>query len=226
MRDLGLMGESTFSLWCADAGLIPNGSQIDKTGWDFFVEFPFSSTNESLEIHKPAMECKVQVKATDKNERKLQITLSNLRRLITAQMPAFFVFIEFDQLSTAQRAFIVHVDNDLISKVLNKLHSIDQSDKENKFNNRRMTIHYDDSHIMSETNGACLKEILQGHIGDDLSNYVAKKKSFLETTGFEDGFLQLTFTTEGEEDLKRLIDVSIGIEKLWVRTKFGRKARM
>ena len=37
MRDLGLMGESTFSLWCADVGLIPNGSQIDKTGWDFFV---------------------------------------------------------------------------------------------------------------------------------------------------------------------------------------------
>lgn len=43
MRDLGLMGESTFSLWCAEVGLIPNGSQIDKTGWDFFVEFPFDS---------------------------------------------------------------------------------------------------------------------------------------------------------------------------------------
>lgn len=213
MRDLGLMGESIFSLWCADAGLIPNGSQIDKTGWDFFVEFPFSSMNESIEIHKPAIECKVQVKATDKNKRKIQITLSNLRRLITAQMPAFFIFLEFDNLSTAQRAFVVHVDNDLISKVLKKLHSIDQSDKDNKFNSRKMTIHYDDSHLMKETSGTCLKDVLIKHIGDDLSSYVAKKKSFLETTGFEDGFSQLTFTTEGEEDLKKLIDVSIGVEK-------------
>ena len=97
MRDLGLMGESTFSLWCAEVGLIPNGSQIDKTGWDFFVEFPFDSDLSPKKIHKPAFECKVQVKATDKNDRKLSITLSNLRRLITAQMPAFFVFIEFDK---------------------------------------------------------------------------------------------------------------------------------
>ncbi|MDN7131194.1 hypothetical protein JNO04_02390 [Halomonas sp. MC140] len=136
MRDLGLMGESTFSLWCADVGLIPNGSQIDKTGWDFFIEFPFSSRITAHEIHKSAFECKVQVKATDKTQRKLPITLSNLRRLITAQMPAFFVFIEFDGKDVAQRAFVVHVDDNLISKVLERLHQVDQSEIDNNFNKR------------------------------------------------------------------------------------------
>lgn len=213
MRDLGLMGESTFTLWCGDAGLIPNGSQIDKTGWDFFVEFPFNSDLSPLQIHKPAFECKVQVKATDKNDRKLPITLSNLRRLITAQMPAFFVFIEFDKKEIAQSAYVVHVDNDLISKVLKRLHEIEQSDNDNNFNKRTMTIHYDDSNLLEGSNGSCLKSRFLHHIGSDVSEYIANKKSHLESTGYEDGFAQITFTTEGKENLKTLIDVSIGMEE-------------
>ncbi|OES29618.1 hypothetical protein [Alteromonas macleodii] len=213
MRDLGLMGESTFSLWCAEVGLIPNGSQIDRTGWDFFVEFPFESSLSPQEIHKSAFECKVQVKATDKNDRKLSITLSNLRRLITAQMPAFFVFIEFDEKEMAQNAFVVHVDNELILKVLKRLHEIEQSDKDNNFNKRKMTIHYDDSNLLEQSNGDSLKNYFLRHIGDDVSKYIMNKKSHLESTGYEDGFAQITFTTEGEQNLKSLIDVSLGIEK-------------
>jgi len=220
MRDLGLMGESTFSLWCADVGLIPNGSQIDKTGWDFFVEFPFDSGLSPQEIHKSAFECKVQVKATDKNDRKLPITLSNLRRLITAQMPAFFVFIEFDGEDTAQRAFVVHVDNELISKVLKRLHEIEQSDKDNNYNKRKMTIHYDNNNLLEELNGKSLKDCLLHHIKTDLSEYIANKKSHLESTGYEDGFAQITFTTEGEDNLKSLIDVSLGIEEKVEISKF------
>ena len=213
MRDLGLMGESTFSLWCADAGLIPNGSQVDKTGWDFFVEFPFSSKLSTHEIHKSAFECKVQVKATDQNKRKLSITLSNLRRLITAQMPAFFVFIEFDGKDSAQRAFVVHVDESLISKVLKRLHQVEQSECDNKLNKRSMTIHYNESHMLKNLNGECLKQCLLDHVGDSIEVYIDRKKSHLESTGYENGFAQMTFTTDGEENLKTLIDVSLGIKK-------------
>lgn len=220
MRDLGLMGESTFSLWCAEGGLIPNGSRIDKTGWDFFVEFPFSSAISTHEIHKSAFECKVQVKATDKNQRKLPITLSNLRRLITAQMPAFFVFIEFDGKEVAQRAFVVHVDDDLISKVLKRLHQIDQSEIDNNFNKRTMTINYDESRAIEPLNATGLKERFLSSIGGSIEDYIAIKKSHLESTGYENGFAQMTFTTEGEENLKALIDVSLGIEKQVEISKF------
>ncbi|WXG58864.1 MAG: hypothetical protein ROD09_09860 [Candidatus Sedimenticola sp. (ex Thyasira tokunagai)] len=226
------MGESTFSLWCADVGLIPNGSQVDKTGWDFFVEFPFSSEVSTHEIHKSAFECKVQVKATDQNKRRLSITLSNLRRLITAQMPAFFVFIEFDGEDTAQRAFVVHIDNSLISKVLKRLHKLEQSDKDNNFNKRTMTIHYDNSHLLERLNGECLKQCLLTHIGDNIADYIASKKAHLESTGYEGGFGQMTFTTEGEDNLKTLIDVSLGIEKQvdvskfkGVNTRFGIRSK-
>lgn len=214
MRDLGLMGENIFSLWCAEAGLIPNSSQIDKTGWDFFVEFPYESGTFSspTEVHKAAFECKVQVKATDKNDRKLPITLSNLRRLATVQMPAFFVFIEFDGTSTAQRAFVVHLDNNLITKVLKRLHELEESEEENKFNKRKMTIHYDESHMLSVMNGNCLKEKFLSHIGEDISEYILNKKSHLESTGFENGKGKFTFTTE-KANVKDLIDSSLGLEK-------------
>lgn len=212
MRDLGMMGENTFALWCSDVGLVPNGSQIDKTGWDFFVEFPFSTGLSPHKIHKSALECKVQVKATDKNNRKLSITLSNLRRLITAQMPAFFVFIEFDGKSFAQRAFVVHVDNSLITKVLKRLHEVEQSDEDNDFNKRTMTIHYDETHLLDEANGESLKHRFSYHIGDDIEEYIANKKSHLESTGYENGFAQMTFITEGEDNLKSLLNVSLGLE--------------
>lgn len=212
MRDLGLMGESTFSLWCADAGLIPNGSQIDKTGWDFLVESPFSSDVSARGIHKSAFECRVQVKATDKNDRKLPVTLSNLRRLVTAQIPAFFVFIEFDGGISAQRAFVVHVDNTLITKVLKKLHEIEQSEKNNNFNKRKMTIHYDERNLLEELDGKNLKSCLLKYVGNNVADYIAKKKNHLESAGYEDGVAKMTFFTE-EDKLKELIDVSLGFKK-------------
>ena len=92
MRDLGQLGENTFAMWCAQVGLSANPSAIDKTGWDYYVEFPISQNISTNELHKSAFECKVQVKATDKQDRKLSITVSNLRRLATAQMPSFILY--------------------------------------------------------------------------------------------------------------------------------------
>lgn len=212
MRDLGTMGESTFKLWCAEAGLIANGSQIDKTGWDFFVEFPYNTSLDPTEIHKSAFECKVQVKSTDKNERKISITLSNLRRLITVQMPVFFVFIEFDGKNSAQNAFVVHVDNELISKVLRRMHELEQNQVKRNINKRTMTIIYDESQRLYNLNGASLRESFSNHIGGDIAEYIARKKAHLESTGFEDGFANLTFTL-GKNNLQSLVDVSLGIEK-------------
>ncbi len=228
MRDLGTMGESAFKLWCADAGLIANGSRIDKTGWDYFVEFPFNFNTDVDQVHKSAIECKVQVKSTDGKEGKVSVSLSNLRRLITAQMPSFFVFIEFDRKSNAQNGYIVHVDNSLITRVLKRLHEIEQSDRDNKYNKRTMTIHYDNSNIMSNLDGKTLKNDLLRYIGNDMQKYVELKKAHLESTGFEYGFAQISFITDGEENTKRLIDVSIGLEKSaniksfkGVKTRFG-----
>jgi len=66
-----------------------------------------------------------------------------------------------------------------------------------------------------------------------VAEYISNKKRHLESTGYENGFAQITFTTEGEENLKTLIDMSIGIETevelskvRGVDTRFGILSRM
>ncbi len=229
MRDLGLMGESSFSLWCGQEGLIANGSRIDKTGWDFFVEFPFDSTeNVPVDMQGTAIECKVQVKATDKKARKLPILLSNLRRLVTVQMPAFFVFIEFNGKDSAESVYIVHVDNKLISLVLKRIREIEQIKGKNDFNKRTMTIKYDEANKLSEVNGSSLKSAILRHVDGSMEEYISRKRSFLKSTGFENGSLSITFNTASEENLNELIDMSIGLKKevevynvTEIRSRFG-----
>ena len=230
MRKLGYMGENVFALWCADAGLVANSSIVDETGWDFIVEFPFSKEIDTHLLHKAASECKVQVKATDKKDRKLAIKLSNLRRLATTLSPAFFVFIEFDGLSSAQRVFVVHVGKDLISRVLKRMHEIEQYPKENNFHKRTMVVSYDDTHLVDSLDGKGVRDKILSYIGDEIPKYIADKKHFLETVGYEDGCAHMEMTTIGEENLRKLIDVSVGVKDsvdvnkvTSVKTRFGIK---
>lgn len=213
MRDLGLLGENTFSSWCHQVGLVPNPSIIDKTGWDFYVQFPQVKDLSVLKIHKSVFECKVQVKATDKQERKLAITLSNLRQMATSQMPSFYVFLEFDGKNEVQKAFILHIDKSLIYKILKKVHEIEQSNKENNLNKRTMTLKYDESNELKLLDGQNLKENLLAYIGEDYSKYINEKSKFLESCGFEDGYGTIQFSLNDKDSIKKIINVSLGLEE-------------
>ena len=233
MRDLGQMGESTFSLWCGQAGLTANGSQVDRTGWDFFVEFPFAGSTDPTRLHDAAIECKIQIKATDKTHRKLPIKLSNLRRLITAPMPAFFVFIEFDGKDVAQRAFLMHVDENLISKTLKRIHELENVSRVFDHNKRSLTIHYGPEHEIPVLTGDSLKREIEDNVREGMSTYVAKKNQHLASTGFENGFAQITISTKGKENLISLIDVSLGLKQSvqvskfeGFHTRFGIKSKL
>jgi len=214
MRDLGRMGESAFAQWCASAGLTANSSTVDRTGWDFFVEFEFDS-KENLQIstvHNAALECKVQVKSTDNNDRKLGIKLSNLKRLATAAMPAFIIFIEFDGTDSPQRVFLVHVNQDLSLKILSRLHDAEQQGASDLLHKKTMTIKYDETHLLAEISGKSLALAMRKEIGLSMSDYVAKKNAHLSSAGFDDGFAEITFTANGVGEISKLIDMSIGLE--------------
>ncbi len=214
------MGESTFSLWCGQEGLTANGSRLDRTGWDFIVEFPFAGSTDPTQLHAPAIECKIQVKATDKTDRKLPIKLSNLRRLITAPMPAFFVFIEFDGRDVAQRAFLVHVDESLIYKTLKRIHELENVSELFDHHKRTLTVNYGLEHEIPSLTGDSLKKKIEEYVSIGMSAYIANKTRHLESTGFEDGFAQIMISTEGKENLIDFIDVSIGLKQSVQISKF------
>ena len=95
-RKLGVLGESTFKNLCASVGLVANKSEQDEFGWDYIVEFPYENKNISIDMCQP-IECKVQVKATYQQKRKLAVKVSVLDRLVKTPNPAFIVFLEFDK---------------------------------------------------------------------------------------------------------------------------------
>lgn len=205
------MGESVFNLWCANSGLVANGSKVDKTGWDFIVEDAYLPSLAGLEAHLPGLECKVQVKSTDDTKRKIQIKLSNLRRLATSHTPSFIIFIEFDGKSSAQRAYLVHIDNTLITKIVQRLHENSRSAKPKKENKTTMVINYDESHIVGDLDNPFLKSKILSYTGEDLTAYTAQKKQHLKSTGYENGGAIIKFSTEDFENLAKLIDASLGL---------------
>lgn len=232
MRDLGMMGESTFTLWCSQGGLVHNGSRLDRTGWDFYVEFPMPLGDSPNALHASAIECKVQVKASDKQERRIPIKLSNLRRLITAQMPSFLVVIEFDGMQTAQRGFLVHIGDTIVEAVLKRIHELEQVHDRHDHNKRTLTVSYGPGDELKPLNGETLKQRIESLLSKGMAAYVSEKSKFLESVGFEAGSAQILVRTEGEENLNDLIDVSIGAKKsVSIRgfkgfhTRFGIRSR-
>lgn len=228
MRDVGDMGENDFQKFCSDGGLIANKAFKDKHGWDFIVGFPNHNDASTFNIHKSPFECKVQVKSTDGTDRSNQITLQNLHRLCTYPLASFIAFFEFDGTPNTQRLYVVHVDSELITKVLKRMHELEQSDNENNFNERTMVIKYDDSHQIPELSGKALSEILIKHIGTDINAYAAAKKEHLDSTGFENGVAIIQFKATDQNTKESLISASLGqyteldiSDVVGVNTRFG-----
>ncbi|MEK8020437.1 MAG: hypothetical protein VSS75_026515, partial [Candidatus Parabeggiatoa sp.] len=221
MRDLGEMGESTFKLWCSSVGLVANASQIDKTGWDFWVEFPFSS-DELIpqDMQLAPIECKVQVKATDGQRKKLQITVSNLKRLIRVQMPSFYCFIEYDGKNVAQSAYLVHVGKELIEKTLKRIRELEVNGKGSELHKKKITIHYSEEHRLNELTGECLKAKIESYISDGLEEYVKQKNILLNTLGFENGGGNFKVTISEENPLEKMVDLTLGIRNSLNVSKF------
>ncbi|MYN10188.1 hypothetical protein [Pseudoduganella aquatica] len=187
---------------------------MDKTGWDFLVEFDFApgAKDSPSAIHEAAFECKVQVKSTDKRSRKSAITLTNWRRLVTAPIPAFFVFIEFDDKETPQRVFVKHVDQHLSTQALKRIHEAEVSGSDHRPHKQTMTVTYDQADMLPDISGAALATALLGHIGYSMAEYSARKRAHLEETGFEDGFATVSITIEGDENIARFINATLGMD--------------
>ncbi|OLN27139.1 hypothetical protein DVDV_2268 [Desulfovibrio sp. DV] len=211
-RDIGSMGESAFSLLCAEVGLVANKSNVDRTGWDYFVEFPYDDVgNIPLDMQKAALECKVQVKSTDKITYKYPLKVSNMRRLATALSPSFVIIIGFNGKGSVDEAYLIHFDDDIIASVLKKIRFLEQVKKRKSLNRATMTVYYDDTMKLAEISGQCLRDKMVSYIGADIGVYVKNKQKTLKTVGFEEGSGVIHFSFAERESFEKMIDASLGI---------------
>jgi hypothetical protein len=211
-RDLGPLGETVFKGLCHAVGLTVHKAEMDRTGWDFLVEFPRAQIdNLPVDMLPPSVECKVQVKATDKRKRRLPITVSNLDRLIKSPIPAFFFFIEFDEKNEPQSAYLTHVGKEIIEKTLRRVRKLDNKGGIDKLNKSTITIHYGETDRLSAITGESLKSEIEKFIPNGVQEYIRTKNEFLNTLGFEDGKYSATITISGVDPLTELVDLTLGV---------------
>lgn len=210
MADIGERGELLLSSWCSEVDLVANRSSRDLTGWDHILEFPMNIDPDSNKVHKAPHQCKIQVKATNGGKKRVSITLSNLQRMATDPLPFFILYIEYDDRIAPQKVYLKYVDASLISKILKKIHIINQSNKENKLNKKTMSITFSKSDEMAEFSGKHLKECINKYIGTSFEECLERKQEILKTAGFEDGSIIGTIKTQGLDNINKMIDMSLG----------------
>lgn len=209
MRDLGAAGESYFSAWCAASGMTANKSVSDMNGWDMFVEVDSSgNSSDPMLIHEGLMEMKVQVKSTDKSNKFVNVELSNLRKMVTTALPSFYVLLEFDGGEAPVQAYLCHVDKALMRKVLRRIAELLHIDRGVKLNKKVMRLNFLEN--VFPLTASQLKASMLSHIGGSHIEYMDDKRKFLASTGFEDGAHKIHFTVKGNQQLEKLIDLSLG----------------
>lgn len=213
MRDVGRMGENTFEAWCNSVGLVANRSQIDKTGWDYMVEFPVEhGDGHPLDLVPPALECRIQVKATDKCRRRLNISLQNLERLVKTSMSTFVCVLEFDGMDIPQRAYLIHIGDKIIRRTLKRLRKLEVTSGRSA-QRSTLSIAYGDPEKLVAANGACLKQAIEEHVPKGSEKYHQWKSQLLKTLGYEHGYGYLNLQISGHDPITDLIDLSLGLRK-------------
>ena len=122
--ELGDKGENRFREICADAKLICNSSGRDRTGWDFFVEFPFEAANEKQTLDKriSPISCHIQLKTKwPQSKPGLKMRLSSAERLSKEPKPTFVYVFKVDEKGEFVDAYLIHILDNPLAEILKRL---------------------------------------------------------------------------------------------------------
>ncbi len=214
-RNLGDLGESLLRSWSASVGATINPAIQDRRGWDFLIEFPREEVPywPSLDSRPPEIQCLVQVKATASKKSRRSIKVSNWERLVKSPLPTFFLVLKFSKSSNElEKAYLIHVDEQWMSKVLHRLREESSSDCSG-LSSKTIDLTWSDQDQIRPLNGAGFFQTVQHHVGDRLGDYSTKKANLLESLG-EPTTYQMTFskTVESHRELvEEWVDLAIGL---------------
>jgi hypothetical protein len=212
-RDVGGMAESELLKWAHQVGITPNRALVDREAWDFLLQFPFSELTEktTLDVRPSRIECLVQVKGLETPKTRKSLKLSNWEKLVRSLLPAFFLIIDFGKQDNPQDAYLVHVGEDWIGKVLHRLRELSSEDAES-LNEKYLDLRWNQSHRLTELNGVGLMKAIELHIGDGMEEYGRRKIEIREIAGDPVPALMHVSTTfpTVEEGWSAMVDFAIG----------------
>jgi hypothetical protein len=208
-RNLGKMGETQFVYLCNTVDITCTKPEEDKYGWDYYLEFPNEYVKTiSKDKQKSPIECKVQIKSTDKNDFKLSVKLSAMFRLVQANMPAFISFLHFNKTNNIQEMYLVHIDENIICDVLKRVRKTELTKK--PLNKSSITINYSEEHKVNDISGNGLKNTIKKYIPLGMNEYVIKKNKSLKELGYEGH--AFNFNVKFKSTVGDILDMSLGLK--------------
>lgn len=227
-RYIGTAGELIIEQWCALSGITANRSEPDRHGWDLHFEMP-NLANIALAsgLHEANIECKVQVKTTDTKKKTVPVELSNLHSMATSTMPTFYILIELAGGHHVQSAHILHVDDELCSKILERVRRETAKPGKPNLHKKTMSLDFKKGVKILPLNGEGLKAQILKYIGSSQADYVIKKQTFIKSCGFEPQSYKVSFQVDMEHTdtlVKMLLGESASVEVKQVKasvTRFG-----
>lgn len=213
MGDIGTGGEHFFMGFCSVEGVTANKSQADRNGWDVFVEVDQSiGALTQTSLHLPLISGKVQVKSTEKKSLKVPVSLSNLRKLATSSLPTFYVLMDFSDGMVPSRAFIRHVDEELIRAILKRVNEHVVAGKQDRLHKLQMQVDFGKGVEISLKDPTSFKTQIIAAVGNAPALYTEKKLKYLKTVGYEGGGGNLMrFNIQGIENLRALAEATMGM---------------
>ena len=221
--ELGEKGESRFREICADAKLICNKADRDRTGWDFIVEFPFDDSHEikknTLDNRPSPFSCHIQVKTLLASSDDFKMRLSSAERLAKEQKPSFVFIFKVNEKLEFSDAFLIHLLDDRLVTILKRLRLEESKGTQaKKLNKKTISLRPNDVERL-DPSGASLSAALKLVSKGGLHSYILQKKEQLEKLGFDprpyEGKMTLHF--ENNDDIA---DVFLGLKKVRV-SKFS-----
>lgn len=199
---LGDAGEDAFASICSSSGMIVSRTSRDKFGWDFILQ-----TDLDCDGQLPAdstglpFECKVQVKATNNQERNWQINLKNLKRMCFVPTPSFICVLEFKNEREPQEVFLIHIDEAIIVSVLKRLRTLDNQVEASELHRHTLTIRYNEEHRLERPAHQSIKSALLNAAPDGMGAYAKWKSAIIESAGFEQGVGEVKLTVLGDTNV-------------------------
>ncbi|MCK2124816.1 hypothetical protein [Pseudomonas sp. PNPG3] len=137
--------------------------------------------------------------------------MSNALKLATSALPAFLVLLDFSEGTPPKRAFLLHVDDELISQTLARVNEMVIARETDKLHLRKIVIDFQQGSEIQLNDAKTFKAEIIRAIGSSASAYTEKKLAFLKLAGFDDGAFIVRFQLEGMENLKALVDATLGM---------------
>lgn len=194
---LGKGGQSLFGSRCALAGLIPNESNFDRTGWDYVVEWPWADA-PSLDQRETPTACHVQVKTVWQETDSVVLGLTAAQRLAVELKPAFVYIYRFGAGLEPVSARVIHVRGEVLGRILKRAREA-QRDQENPAD-VKLSFSIDHWGTEIETSGAAFRLYAESVIGSSMADYAAGKREEFRNTGYGPGRFRLTTSLRGSRE--------------------------